>query len=347
MALPEQVRKQIEAAEEMMKGISGSQEVDNTTDPVADPVSSEAAPAPQANDAEKPVQSSGTTEHGAGEDPNSETYAQRWRTLQGQYNAEVPRLRAANKDMQTRVTQLEQLLASLQNTQPAAPAAAAQSGQRFVTDDDVAEYGESIDMMRKVTREEVGSLLGKISQLESTIQHLTSSVSGSVIPQVQRVAQQQAASAEERFWSNLSQRVPNWQQVNNDQDFQSWLLEVDPLTNTSRQTHLEIAQRELDVNRVTAFFNAFTAASGKFTPQANAQPNRSVSELERQIAPGRSRGTSGAPAGQTSKSYTPDDIKKFFNDVRAGKYKGREPERDRIERDIFAAQREGRIMQAS
>ena len=40
-------------------------------------------------------------------------------------------------------------------------------------------------------------------------------------------------------------------------------------------------------------------------------------------------------------------MKKFLNDVRAGKYRGREPERDRIERDIFAAQREGRIVQAS
>jgi hypothetical protein len=343
MALPEQVRKQIEAAEEKMKEISGEQTAEaDATEPVSSDTSTS-----QADDAEKPVQSSGADEQGTKEDPNSETYAQRWRTLQGQYNAEVPRLRAANKDMQTRVAQLEQLLASLQNTQPAAPVAAPQSGQKLVTDDDVAEYGESIDMMRKVTREEVGSLLGKISQLESTIQHLTTSVSGSVIPQVQRVAQQQAASAEERFWSSLAQRVPNWQQINNDQDFQSWLLEIDPLTNTSRQTHLEIAQRDLDVNRVTAFFNAFTAASGKFAPQANAQPNRSASELERQIAPGRSRGASGAPVGQTSKSYTPDDIKKFFNDVRAGKYKGRETERDRIERDIFAAQREGRIMQAS
>jgi len=41
--------------------------------------------------------------------------------------------------------------------------------------------------------------------------------------------------------------------------------------------------------------------------------------------------------------YTPSDIQKFFNDVRIGRYKGREQERSRIERDIFAAQRENRI----
>ena len=345
MAMPEQVRKQIEAAEEKMKEISGSQEVD-ATDPAGASASSEAASASQADDANRNVQPSGASEQSTKEDPNSETYAQRWRTLQGQYNAEVPRLRNANKDLQARVAQLENLLSTL-NSAPAAAPAASQSVQKLVTDDDVAEYGESIDMMRKVTREEVGSLQGKIAQLEGVIASLTQSVSGSVIPQVQRVAQQQAASAEERFWSNLAQRVPNWQQINNDQDFQSWLLDIDPLTNTSRQTHLEIAQRDLDVNRVVAFFNAFTAASGKFAPQANAQPNRSASELEKQVAPGRARGSAGGAAGQTTKTYTPSDITKFFNDVRTGKYRGREAERDRIERDIFAAQREGRIMQAS
>jgi len=345
MAMPEQIRKQIEAADEQMKKLSGETGADEAN-PSADETVSDASTS-QADDAGKTVQSSGASEQGTKEDPNSDTYAQRWRTLQGQFNAEVPRLRGANKDLQARVAQLENLLSTVNSAPPVAAQAAPQSAQKFVTDDDVAEYGESIDMMRKVTREEVGSMLGKIAQLESTIQHLTNNVAGTVIPQVQRVAQQQAASTEERFWSNLAQRVPNWQQVNNDQDFQSWLLEVDPLTNTSRQTHLEIAQRDLDANRVVAFFNAFTSASGKFAPQANAQPNRSASELERQIAPGRARGSSGASAGQTAKTYTPQDITKFFNDVRSGKYKGRETERDRVERDIFAAQRDGRIMQAS
>ena len=39
-------------------------------------------------------------------------------------------------------------------------------------------------------------------------------------------------------------------------------------------------------------------------------------------------------------------ITKFFKDVQLGKYKGREKERDRIERDIFAAQKQGRIVNA-
>ena len=345
MALPEQVRKQIEAADEKLKELSGVSQADEA-DVDNQPDKSDSDSPPEADNATEKVQSSDANEHRKEEDPNSETYAQRWRTLQGQYNAEVPRLRAANKEMQARIGQLEQLLSTMQSPPAATQAATQSEPQRYVTDDDVAEYGESIDMMRKVYREEISSLTGKIAQLENALQHVSSSVTGQVLPQVQRVAQQQAASAEERFWQNLAVQVPDWQQLNNNPDFQSWLLEVDPLTNTSRQAHLEIAQRDLDANRVAAFFRAYTGVSGNMPP-ANAQPNRSASELEKQVAPGRSRGSSSTPASQTTKTYTPGDIKKFFNDVRSGRFKGRESERDRIERDIFAAQREGRIVNAS
>jgi hypothetical protein len=65
--------------------------------------------------------------------------------------------------------------------------------------------------------------------------------------------------------------------------------------------------------------------------------------LEKQVSPGRSRSTGTPVSSNQGKTYSPADIQKFFDDVRSGKYKGREPERSRIERDIFAAQRENRI----
>jgi len=345
MAIPEQVRKQAEAAEEQMKKLTdpaeASADPNGSNGQITDSVTS------TANSASNEATSPAANEHGAGEDPNSDTYKQRWRTLQGQYNAEVPRLHASNKELTARLTQLEQLLASV-SQQPAAPAQSQQAPTaKYLSDSDREEYGESIEVMRKVSREELTPFLHRMQQLEAAIQQLAASLSSNIVPQVQRVAQQQAMSAEERFWSQLSGQIPNWQQINNDPDFQSWLLETDPLTGTTRQSYLERAQQALDVNRVVAFFRTFSSVSGKYSPQANAQPNRSASELERQVAPGRARGAGAASTNQSAKTYTPNDIRKFFDDVRSGKYKGREPERDRIERDIFAAQREGRIMQAS
>jgi hypothetical protein len=345
MALPEQIRKQTEAVQELYKQLNseGTEGAENnsaaTTSPDAGTPAGSNTPAADSAGANDATPSSSTEQ--SNDDANSETYAQKWRTLQGMYNAEVPRLHANNRELQSRVSQMEQLLSSLSSQPTQAPVHA--QAPVLVSDKEKEEYGESLDVMRKVSREELVPLIGKLAAMENAVQQIAASLNTSIVPQMQRVTQQQALSAEDRFWNQLTQAVPNWQQVNNDVEFQNWLLEVDPITGTSRQLYLEQAQANLDVNRVAAFFSTFSQATGKYRPTANAQSNRSASELERQVAPGRGRGTS-APTGQGSRQYSPEDIKTFFNDVRQGKYKGRETERDRIERDIFAAQRDGRIV---
>ena len=230
---------------------------------------------------------------------------------------------------------MEQLLASMTavNPQAAAPAA-----ERLVTDQDVQEYGESIDMMRKVTREELGAVAQRIATLEATLRQMQVNV----VPQVQAVAQRQQMSAEQAFWADLSTNVPNFRQINDNADFQSWLLEFDPMTGVTRQTFLDDAQRALDSRRVVSFFRAWLESTGQAAVAQSTVPAAS-SELEKQVSPGRSRSTGTPAASKQGKVYTPQDIQKFFNDVRQGKYKGREQDRDRIERDIFAAQRENRI----
>lgn len=346
MALPEQIRKQTEAVQELYKqlnseGTEGAENTSPSNDPSPDagtPAEND-APAANSTDTGNAAPSSGTEQ--SADDPNSETYAQKWRTLQGMYNAEVPRLHATNRELQSRVSQMEQLLSTLSSQPTHAPAQA--QAPVLVSDKEKEEYGESLDVMRKVSREELVPMIGKLAALENAIQQIAASLNTAIVPQVQRVAQQQALSAEDRFWNDLSKAVPAWQQINNDVDFQTWLLEVDPMTGVNRQVYLEQAQANLDVGRVASFFQTFSQVTGKYKPTANAQSNRSASELERQVAPGRGRGTN-APTGQTSRQYSPEDIKSFFNDVRQGKYKGREAERDRIERDIFAAQRDGRIV---
>lgn len=344
MALPEQIRKQTEAVKELYKELNpeGSGEAtppaDATPTAEAPPVENTPPADTVSNDASQPA---GTTEHSPAGEPN-EDYLQKYKTLQGMYNAEVPRLHAQNREMQSRMAQMEQLLSSLS----AAPSVAPQqmTTQSFVSDTEREEYGESLDVMRKVSREELVPLIGKLSALENAINQIAGNLNTTIVPQVQQVARQQAMSAEDKFWGGLNSTIPNWQQINNDPDFQSWLLEFDPLTGVTRQMYLEQAQNALDVSRVAAFFNTFIQATGKYA-NANAQPNRSASasELEKQVAPGRGRST-GAPNSQAARQYTPDDIRTFFTDVRQGKYKGREAERDRLERDIFAAQREGRIV---
>jgi len=340
MALPEQIRKQTEAVQQLYAQLNDDAGTDSAADAVVAPAA-EASAADADADTSSAAPSS-ATEHKSGDDSVPEdTVLQKYKTLQGMYNAEVPRLHQQNREMSQRVQQMEQLLASLSAQQSSASAAQApaSTSEQFVTDKDVEEYGESIDMMRRVSREELVAVAQRLGKIEQMLQQVQSNV----VPQVQAVAQRQQATAEQQFWADLAVAVPSYRDINNDDGFQAWLLEADPLTGISRQTYLEDAQRALDSRRVANFFRAWLEKSGQATV---AQPagRTTSSELEKQMAPGRSRGAGAPASANKAKTYSPQDIQKFFNDVRSGKYKGREQERDRLERDIFAAQRENRIV---
>jgi len=331
VALPEQIRKQTEAVQQLYMELNN--EKAETQQPQGQAVEEAGkAEADSADDTEPKPDQAEQTRSGS---QNEDTYEQRWRTLQGMYNAEVPRLHAQNRELTARLNEMEKLLASLST-----PAAQAQTvAEKYVTDKDVQEYGDSIDVMRRVSKEEAAAYQARIQQLEQLVRNMQASV----LPKVEQISHRQLQTADQMFWADLNSYVPDWRSVNDNADFQSWLLEIDPLTGLTRQTYLEDAQRNLDAKRVANFFLSWPGNSG----QAVAQTNRkaSVSQLEKQVAPGKSKVSAAAPVASPV-TYSPKDIRSFFDDVRAGRYKGREAGRDRIERDIFAAQREGRIVAA-
>jgi hypothetical protein len=329
MAIPEQIRKQSEAVAKLYEDLNQteegqpSSEEEGTQRGEADGGGGDAAaPAP--------------AEQGrTGNTDEDLTYEQRWRSLQGMYNADTTRLRAENNQLSQRVGQLEQLIASLSAPQQAPAQAAAAA--KLITEKDVEEYGDSIEVMRRAAREEVAARDQEIAELRQVVMQMQANV----VPKVESVVQRQALNAEQMFWTELSAEVPDWREINADQGFHNWLLEVDPLSGVARQTYLDNAQNQLDARRVAGFFRTWQSLNGGSV----AQPprNAAASQLAKQIAPGRGRTSSSATTGTEAKTYARSEVAKFFDDVRKGLYKGREQERDRIERDIFAAQGEGRI----
>jgi len=307
MAIPEQIRKQTEAVQQLYQQLNPDDNTGGTTsaDGTVTPVENrDNTPLADANSAPNNAAPSSANEHKSDDDNlPEETIVQKYKTLQGMYNAEVPQI-----------------------------------VEKIVTDKDVEEYGESLDVMRKVSREELLPMEQRFAQMEQMFKQMQTNV----VPQVQAVVQRQQVSAEQGFWAELTSVVPNFRQINDNDAFQSWLLAADPLTGITRQTYLDDAQRSLDAKRVANFFRAWLESTGQATV-AQSTGRAQNSELEKQVTPGRSRNTGTPASANQGKMYSPQDIQKFFNDVRTGKYKGREPERDRIERDIFAAQRENRI----
>lgn len=319
--LPEQVQRQVAEAEATLAAMQTPAPADDNVAPVQ---GVEATPSNVTS-----VQTTTTPD-----DPNSETYAQRWRSLQGVYNATV-----RQKDqLSSRVGQLEQILSTLQQAPVAQHQPTQQPGTRYVTEKDVTEYGDSIDVMRKVAREELAPVF---AQLQNTIQSLGQNVS----QQVQTVAQRQALSNEEMFYQKLAQVSPKWEQINASPDFQQWLSEVDPQTGIQRQIYLADAHRNLDVNRVAYFFHTWAGQqqpTQPTTPQTVIQ--NPASQLELQVSPGRTRVTT-TPAGTNQpRQWSRSAISKFYDDVRKGAYRGKEAEMGQLEQELMTAARENRVV---
>jgi len=349
MTLPKQVQKQSEDVQALYKELNGEPEKKMEEQPTANGAGLDASEQQLAeassevpvkenttatsDSANEPAPTSVAGEHSTADTQESkDSWEQKYKTLQGMYNADIPRLNGTNRELNGRVSQLETLLGTISKNEKAIESTPVES---LITEDDVKEYGDSIDIMRKAAKEEFSGESARVNRLEQELRQLQMNV----IPQVQQVQMQQKTSNENIFWKTLNQEVPNWNEINSSQDFQSWLLEIDSLTGVSRQTYLEDAQKKLDAGRVVNFFNTWGQANGKVD---DARENRKAqTQLAKQVAPGRGR--TGQPVIGEGKTYTTNDITKFFEDVRFGKYKGREDEKKRMERDIFVAQREGRI----
>jgi hypothetical protein len=335
MSLPEQIQRQVEQANNIIseyeKGVTESNkpvepEVVEKKEPVVEPLPEDASAKPSETAAAPPA-----------EDENSPTFAQRWRSLQGTYNAVV---RQAGQQAE-RISQLEQLIASMQ-TAPAVSQPQATSQQRFLSDKDETDYGsDMVDFARRAAREELAPFYGALEAVRAEVASLKG-----VVPAINRVAASQAQTADERFFEALGRAVPDWQTVNANEHFLTWLLDADPMTQITRQTYLDDARRSHDVTRTINIFNAWKSLSGEQPKQVSSGPNPAQTELEKQVAPGRALSAPTVAAPQPKK-YTPQDIKAFYADVMKGAYKGREAERAQIEKDIFSAQSEGRLFRSA
>jgi hypothetical protein len=112
---------------------------------------------------------------------------------------------------------------------------------------------------------------------------------------------------------------------------------------------LKDAYAENDASRVAAFFEAyveeaFPQAAPRAEPQPGVTPKGNKPSLESFAAPGRAR-TSSSPqqTGPAEVNITREDIARFYANLAAGKFKGKEAEAKAYEEQIFAATNAGKV----
>lgn len=324
MALPKAVQQQLEEADRIVADINGEKtgEDSSETNPVDQQVDQVVKTDPPPND--PPPDNTISQEIKQPEIPE-EKWAHKYHTLKGMYDAEVPRLHSQVREMQTQIQQLIADKAAVEATKVEQK----QAVESLITEQDKEAFGpDLIDLIERATESKVSTLRSREADLIAEIKELKG--------QLGSVSERQVISDKDRFLMGLGQQVSDWETLNVDQGFLGWLQQVDPVYGVPRQAALSNAYESLDVTRVANIFKAYKQT----LPQTPA-PSKAKQELQRQVAPTRTRSTTTPADGVNERIFTNQDIEQFYTDWRRGFYD--EQEAADMEKQIHAAIAEGRI----
>ena len=354
MGLPKQIRKQIKQTEEIETYIRGTDENPNAADVAAkaaqDEIDSllnevEAPKAPPADVTELHPKTEGgdpETPPAADLKPERIDWKQKYGVLKGKYDAEVPRLHQDVRDANSRITSLEDKLTGLA-TQTIVPEVPDETRTDF-TPEEISDYGEDLlDVIGRKARMIVESeYLPQMNKLNTEVSTLRT--------QLGETGQKVGKFETNEVFAQLDATVKDWRAINVDPVFHEWLDQTDPYSGQTRKDLMLDAFNRKNAHQVKAFFNGFAQENAAVvTPSTDPQPSGqggtqgSTLNLGDYIAPGtpRSGGDIGAP--KEKRIWTNADIGAFYSSVQKGHYKNRPDDKVRIEADIVAATREGRI----
>lgn len=321
--IPMAVRRNAERANDMHKAAYTAGDVPPvegaTTTPAPAATPTEVTPPPAATPAPEPAPA-----------PTPENWEHKYNSLKGRYDQAM-----------VRITNMENTLASIAAAPPAAaapaPAPKELQAKSFVTPELREQFGqEFIDAAAAAARDALQpELEAKNAEIESLKRQLNG-VAGVV-----------SQDARGRMLSQLTEQVPNWEQLNTDENFLNWLRLPDAYSGVIRHNLLTQAFERNDTARVLAFFKGFLREEAAVAPVTTPVPAPAAKPgLETFAEPGRGKATSapvtGAGAGGKP-IITRASIASFYADVRAGKFAHNEAEKNRIEKEIWDAQAEGRI----
>ena len=328
MALPKQVQAQLAEVEELEKTLTAQTE-EPKKKKAKEPKVSEVKP--EDTEAEVPVEAEVALEPVEAEpadtsptDVEDDTFKQKYKTLMGKYDAEVPRLHQQVREMTEATKQLQEELKALK-VEPTK----SKEKVSLVTDADRAEFGEELlDVQRRVAQEVSQDYEGRLEQQDAVIKKLQD-----------ELAKTGSQVGEVGFSQRLNQAVPDFPQIDNDERWVAWLNEHDPMLRGPRRVQ---AQQAFDAGDVEAIAHYVSLWKETLAAPTEAKPNQA--ELEKQVAPNRSANSVRTQsASQNSKIYSPKDADKAWNKVRTLNTRGQYAEAEKLEADLTAAYMEGRV----
>jgi hypothetical protein len=347
--IPQQILDAGKRSEAIQQAIAGDAEKsvaaqleENQPSPQGPPDTRDPAQMPDA----PPVGPGGTPDPHDGRPSGPVDWERQFKSLNGRAEAEARRAREAITQLSERLEQIEQENRLLKSGPPP-PQANGAATSMTLSEEEIADYGpEFVDVMRRVAAETAGPLQQEIQNLRGQLGH---------------VQQETGNAFLQRMHTTIGSQIPNWADLNKDPRFIQWSQLPDIFSGAIRKTLMQEAWNSGDPQRVAAFFQAYLAEEAATNPQGQGQPRMPPSsrmvvsdtpispptpgaplDLASLAAPGRAHSAGGTPAEKPV--YTAAEITRFYTDVAAGRWNGRDQQRAAIDQDIMLSQREGRIV---
>lgn len=332
MALPKQVQQQLDEVEELEKQLEAQGEETKAKPEVKKKKTSKKAKAKDTEvevtddePIEEPVAVEATPADDSIEEV-SESFKQKYATLRGKYDAEVPRLHQQVKEL------TDQMNAIREEAQAAKKAEAEKPKEKvsYVTDADREEYGDDlIDFQRRVAKEVSQDYEERFEQQSRVIQDLQSKISNTD-NQVGEVG----------FTQKLNALVPEFDQLDSDERWVAWLNEIDPMTRGPRRDQAQAAFNSGDAEAVAHYVSLFR---GSVEPVANGKSDRQT-ELEKQVTPSRSASTvASKSSNNSSKIYSEKELDRGWTKIRDLNSQGKYDDAEKLEAELTVAYMEGRV----
>lgn len=319
--VPKVVREEADAVE---KAILEARKQEQAPEPEPEKTEAEEAPAPES--VAETAEPEPAPEPEA--KPQDESVAELARlkqslaVLQGKYNAEVPKLHAHLRERDERIHALEAEAERLRAEAKTAPKEddVDPKNPYGLTSEELELGPEPLSVAEKVAKAMLKKQEQEIQRLKDELQAVSKSTS--------------EERTSERFWNTLETAVPDWSDINSNPDFQTWLMQVDPLSGAIRDELLKSAQRSSDGQKAANVFLAWKAARPADAPKTTKRPS-----VASQVTP------ASAPAkpvvAPAKKTYTLAEYEEQMTRLTKGEFT---PTRAReVRAELDQALRDGRV----
>ena len=305
MATLEQLEKEEKEAEKLLA--LGDEETTETTETITEPTvteTKEVAPPQPGTDGVEPLPEVKDKEV-IPPTVSEDIWEKKYRTLEGKYKAEVPRLQADNNELKTEIGSLKQKLTELYDKDSNSKSVKASEE----IDSDIATLSEYDPRVAEVVKKIKIDSDEKVKALEKKFGKVTEDTSKNVETDINKIKYM-------RFDNEMvSLGVQDWKTIDQDPGFIEWLSSNVRGTKYTKLQYLQEACRQYDTETASTFFLDYKKELAGAPPAADSQ-----SKLNKSIAP--PKGGAGSPpikAGQST-GLTRESYQKFMLETARGKF---------------------------